>query len=1308
MTGNTVQGATLAKLLMALAVAAIAENALADNPYHTGDEFPAAQPASAPVPGDPAPPADCPTAGDPIYLYLGDFQYTRDEVTIPGKGMPVEIKLTYWSQREYNNRYGYNWFMCYNVRLVKLANNSIEVVWGCGGRDNYTYDSQDQSYTAPPGTFDELVAVGSMGYTLTKTDGTIYSFDSGGKLTKITDRNDNEITFAYNSGGPLPIVGKSRYVTGTPVAMILANDWMLTTITDTKGDDIDFQYNANGRLETITDYAGRQWEYNYSNDDDLEFITTPPIASFPAGLVTQFSYDTAHHLQTVTDPEDQTRVTNTYYASGRLNTQTFGTGTMILTYNDATRTTTVVDGEGHTTDYTFSADSMLVGKKEYTDGVPAGEPAYFQTTYTYTAYDQLEVVTYPRNNSVKYKYDGRGNVTEERRRKIGATSDNDAADIVTKATYHPDFALIATFTDAKNKVTTFEYTDGNLTEITYPTAGSQTPVVTIAYTSSDQVELVTDANGNKLKYEYDSDTGYVHKIRLDPNGINATFELGYDNVGNITSIKDARNNITTFAYNALNWLTSVTNPLGYQTKYTYDGNGNVKKVERQANSAGTSWQTTQYTYTAANLLKTITNPLNKVTTYNYDDNNNLSSIVDADTHTTSYVYDDRNLLWRVTDALSKITEYGYDNNGNLKTIKDANGRVTKYGSDEFDRLVRLTYDDASYERVGLDKNGNVDSLLVNTDLLALYTWDALGRLTTIAYPGGDTATYTYNAGSQLVEAANSVSTLSYMYDALGRVDSVRTTVAGPHTYGVGYRYDKNSNRRKLFYPSGYIIDATHTAINALDEVRSGGMLINYDYDTLGRRIFRDIPAKLRFIQSFYEYDGADQLTRVLNRTLRPTGGEEEPEYEWGFRNIWKRLLNWANRPAWAGTGITISDFTYTYDDVGNRLTMSVDGSTHTYGYDAIYQLTSVSGAQSHTYDYDDVGNREEADGIDYTSNNLNQYTEVNSVDFDYDERGNLTDDGTNTYTYDSENRLTSVTAGSNDIDYAYDPFGRRQWMSVNGAKTYYVYDGDHILAEYDNAGTMKREYVYGPWLDEVVSILRVSPKFRCFYYQDGLGSISEIMDSTGVLFEQYEYEPYGKTTVKNKTGTVLPNGSAIGNRFAFAGRRLDYETKLYDYRARVYSTEIGRFLQRDPVMTLDGMNIYSYTGNSPTTFGDPFGMFCSPFQLWLKAHTAAEPFFVAGGFISTGLVVAGTGGFTVVWAARNIGVTGGASLAIAPIGASKFLIGLAGVAVGVDIYLDEIRRRVPGNPEWIDLLDLDIFGQHETDNNRKQPCADCP
>lgn len=1214
----------------------VADNVLADNPHEAGHAFPGPfTPPSQPGNGNQDPPEDCPKISDPVYLYRGDVEYVRDDISIPGKGLPLEVTLRYWSQREYNNRYGYGWFMCYNVRLVLLADNSIEVLLGCGGQDNYTDDPASDVYDPPTGAYAVLTKVGGTGYTLEQTNGTVYSFDANGRLTSITDRNDNEITFAYNATGPLPIVGKSKYVTGTSVAATLAYDWMLTAITDTKGDDLDFQYNANGRLETITDYTGRQWEYNYSNDDNLEFITTPAISGFPAGLVTELDYD-GHHLLTVKDPEGQTSVTNMYHSDGRLWKQTLGTGTMVLTYNDITRTTTMFDGEGFKTEWTFNADGQVTRKKAYTDGVPAGEPAFYETIYTYGT--NSKTITLPRNNSIKFTYDARGNVIEERRKKIGVTT-NDSSDIVTAATYDQTHGGIDTFTDAKGNVTDYDYDtsgNGNLKEIVYPTVGGTSPTVTVTYTNDGQVELLTDPNGHELKYEYFPDTGYLKKIRIDPDDINAIIELTYDDVGNIIAIKDPRDNTTTLAYNAMDWLTTITNPLGYQTKFAYYGTGRVKKIERQANTLGTSWQTTQFTYTGAGYLKTVTSPLSKVTTYNYDDNNNLVSIVDAEDKVTGYTYDERDLLWKATDALGKVIEYGYDANGNLKTIEDAREKVTTFKADDFDRLIRLTYDNGNYERVALDRNGNADSLLVGTSVHALYSWDALGRLGSISYPGEDTVTYTYDPGFRLLEAANDAGATTYSYDALGRVDSVTTVVGSgqqAQTYGVGYRYDKASNRTKLFYPSGYYVNSTYTSINLVDDLQHptgppiDSVIVDYQYDTLGRRVFREIPAQLRFVQSFYEYDGANRLTRILNRTLRPDPGEEQPEPSWGMREIWRRLKNWVNRPAWAGTGITISDFVYTYDDAGHRSSMTVDDSTQTYGYDDVYRLTSVSGARSHTYDYDDVGNRETAAGTlngasysySYTANSLNQYSAVSGVNYTYDSRGNLTGDGVKTYAYEQENRLVSVSGGGNSVAYTYDGFGRRQTRSVNGTQTHFVYDGDHLLAEYNTSGSLQREYVYGAYRDEVVSLRRTSPSSRYFYFQDGLGSISEIVDFNGVLAEQYEYTPFGETTIRKKNGDKIAT-SAIANRFAFTGRWLEYETSLYDLRARSYHPKSGRFISRDPIRS--GINLYAYVRNDPINFVDPLGLYddASPWQLageWMlgrdedpRAHyfTDGDPF----------------------------------------------------------------------------------------------------
>jgi hypothetical protein len=54
------------------------------------------------------------------------------------------------------------------------------------------------------------------------------------------------------------------------------------------------------------------------------------------------------------------------------------------------------------------------------------------------------------------------------------------------------------------------------------------------------------------------------------------------------------------------------------------------------------------------------------------------------------------------------------------------------------------------------------------------------------------------------------------------------------------------------------------------------------------------------------------------------------------------------------------------------------------------------------------------------------------------------------------------------------------------------------------------------------------------------------------------------------------------------------EVSLYDYRNRVYSADLGRFLQTDPMSFAAGdWNLYRYVGNGVAMFGDPYGLFDS-------------------------------------------------------------------------------------------------------------------
>jgi len=91
------------------------------------------------------------------------------------------------------------------------------------------------------------------------------------------------------------------------------------------------------------------------------------------------------------------------------------------------------------------------------------------------------------------------------------------------------------------------------------------------------------------------------------------------------------------------------------------------------------------------------------------------------------------------------------------------------------------------------------------------------------------------------------------------------------------------------------------------------------------------------------------------------------------------------------------------------------------------------------------------------------------------------------------------------------------------------------------------------------------------------------------VVERYEYDPYGRTYIENGDSTVRRAVSKYGNPFAWTGQRYDAGVKLYGFFARAYSPELGRWLQRDPLGFVDGVNLYEYVRSMPTRLTDPLG-----------------------------------------------------------------------------------------------------------------------
>jgi RHS repeat-associated protein len=235
----------------------------------------------------------------------------------------------------------------------------------------------------------------------------------------------------------------------------------------------------------------------------------------------------------------------------------------------------------------------------------------------------------------------------------------------------------------------------------------------------------------------------------------------------------------------------------------------------------------------------------------------------------------------------------------------------------------------------------------------------------------------------------------------------------------------------------------------------------------------------------------------------------------------------------------------------------------------------------------------------------------------YDHTGNLTGDGQYTHEYDEHNRLIRVTRILDSAvvgEYVYDALGRRVAKLADGDgdgnrdETRFYFDGARAIEDQTAGGVTLATYVLGRYMDEVLTMDRSGS--RSFYHQNTLWSPHGLTDTAGNVVERYFYDAYGKVTITDGLYVAVPLNSwgtphsGIGNRVLFTGREFDEETGLYFYRARYYDAAKGRFLQRDPLGYVDGMNLYEYVRSRSVNRVDPLGLVSAAEKAWCLANKA--------------------------------------------------------------------------------------------------------
>ncbi|GAB3617344.1 RHS repeat-associated core domain-containing protein [Okibacterium endophyticum] len=766
--------------------------------------------------------------------------------------------------------------------------------------------------------------------------------------------------------------------------------------------------------------------------------------------------------------------------------------------------------------------------------------------YSWDNENRLETVVGADGNlTTTYTYDSEGRLASISSSFSGGSQPQD---LVTEFTY-----------DAQHRVT----------EVREGLSGSTDRIVTgFAYSSAQTV--VTDPNGNDSTFEFDNEGRVVKTIDPLDRERSQTWTSNSDVQTTTDAFASGGNagNTTTYEYDANNNRTSATLPTGAAATAAYaqgvdcpnGGSGHPYLAKCSTDDAGNS---KSYEYDAAGNPTKVTNStagaVEHEYTYETSDRTvcggfagQVCTAKDGNGNVTAYSYDvDGNLATVTPPAPLGTTTYAYDSIGRVTSVTDGNGDTTGYAYDVFDRLVKTTYENNDEQHVSYRGNGDVADEWDNAGRERRSFFDAYGR----------TDSYFMDLyGESLVQqtqlnldaTGNLVAFrdpqvgqhVFYGYDAANQLTSVRDNdgvcpTSGAPTAGsecVLFEYDLNGAETKRIFPGGAAQETQRdasgrpTRITAKDSGGTVGVDIGYSYSAGTASPANDRSNVQTRFSAVEEGVSADTTTQYVY-------------------DSYNRLTQASSSAGFPGIGIMYKQWTYDYDNAGNRIQQVQRGlpshptTTIDYTYNAAHQLVSTT-TDVASWEYDAAGNQ--------TANGTTGAT------FDYGDRLQVTAIGSTPVTSFGQGNTEQLTIG-NDRTFRTMPIGLTRETNGAGSVSYIR------TADNDPVGYAKGISEY-------------------YYAKDHLGSVVGIFSETGAFEGGYSYSPYGETQA---TGTST---AVTDNRLRYIGGYQESDN-VYKLGARYYDATIGRFTQMDP--SGQEAHPYSYAACNPINAKDPTGTDCA-------------------------------------------------------------------------------------------------------------------
>ncbi len=234
--------------------------------------------------------------------------------------------------------------------------------------------------------------------------------------------------------------------------------------------------------------------------------------------------------------------------------------------------------------------------------------------------------------------------------------------------------------------------------------------------------------------------------------------------------------------------------------------------------------------------------------------------------------------------------------------------------------------------------------------------------------------------------------------------------------------------------------------------------------------------------------------------------------------------------------------------------------------------------------------------VNRTHDSQNEVTAVGTTSLAFDANGNTTtDEQGRTLIYDAWDRVVAVKNGSTTlVTFAYDALWHLVVQDAATAHHLYYSANWQVIEEQVSGNTVTQNVWSIVYIDALILRDRDTDSNgsldeRIWAVQDANFNVTALLSNSGSVAQRWIYTSYG--VASSLTSAWSSTSDAYNWSVRFQGMFFDNSVGLGLQRHRIYSPELGRWMQADPLGFLAGdLDTFRYETNSPATLVDPTGL----------------------------------------------------------------------------------------------------------------------